>query len=583
MDQQMKSEIRDGMRIDWDVPIEMPDGVVLRADVYRPCGDGKHPVVITYGPYGKGLAFQEGYASTWKTLVEHKPEVLRGSTNKYQQFEVVDPEKWVPKGYVCIRVDSRGAGRSPGFIDCQSPQEDRDLYECIEWAARQPWSNGRVGTCGISYYSVNAWRVAAMRPPHLRAVVAWEGHTDHYREGRRQGGIACSFIKNWMEVLVKPLQHGRGTRGRRSAVTGELVCGPETIDDEVLATRRTASWPNILEHEMADEYYAARSADPSKMEVPLLSAGNWGGQGLHLRGNVEGYLQAGSRQKWLELHGGTHFDEFYSDYGVALQQRFLDHFLKGEDNGWDKTPPVLLNVRHPDKFVGRAEHEWPLARTQWTKFYLDAHNMALVTQPPVVESSVTYPAMGEGLTFMSAPMAEATEITGPSAVKMWLSSETRDADVFVVLRVFDPSGNELHFYGAFDPNTPIAQGWLRASHRKLDVEKSTPWRPYHTHDEKWPLTSGEVVPLDVEIWPTSIVVPKGWRVALTILGRDYDHGLEGPVVTSSVNNTMRGCGPIVHEDEQDRPPDVFGKSYTLHFGRDMPAHVLLPVIPERTP
>ena len=138
----MKSEQRDGMQIDWDARIEMDDGVVLRADVFRPIGGGKHPVILSYGPYAKGLAFQEGYKGNWDRLIKAAPEVLEGSTNAYQVWELVDPEKWVPDGYACVRVDSRGAGRSPGIIDIWSPREAQDIYHCIEWAGTQSWSTG---------------------------------------------------------------------------------------------------------------------------------------------------------------------------------------------------------------------------------------------------------------------------------------------------------------------------------------------------------------------------------------------------------------------------------------------------------
>jgi uncharacterized protein len=155
-----KSEVRDGMRIDWDAPIQMSDGVVLRADVYRPDDDGDYPVIMTHGPYAKGLAFQEGYTYMWPQLERDHPDALEGSTNKYQNWETVDPEKWVPDGYACVRVDSRGAGRSPGYIDIWSPQETQDFAECIEWAGKQAWSNGKVGLLGISYYAINQWQVA---------------------------------------------------------------------------------------------------------------------------------------------------------------------------------------------------------------------------------------------------------------------------------------------------------------------------------------------------------------------------------------------------------------------------------------
>ncbi|MFQ5427044.1 MAG: CocE/NonD family hydrolase, partial [Gaiellales bacterium] len=171
-------EIRDGMRIDWDVPITMDDGLVLRADVFRPIPDGSYAVILSYGPYAKGLAFQEGYVGPWTQMEREHPDVTAGSSNKYQNWEVVDPEKWVPDDYVCVRVDSRGTGRSPGYIDCFSPRETKDFYDCIEWAARQPWSNGKIGLNGISYYAINQWYVASLRPPSLAAMCVWEGAAD---------------------------------------------------------------------------------------------------------------------------------------------------------------------------------------------------------------------------------------------------------------------------------------------------------------------------------------------------------------------------------------------------------------------
>ena len=169
-----RSETRDGMRVDWDVPITMDDGAAMRADVFRPIKEGRHPVILTYGPYAKGLAFQDGYPSAWQRMVEKHPDVAEGSSNLYQSWEVVDPEKWVPHGYACVRVDSRGAGCSPGFIDHFSPRETKDFYDCIEWAGVQPWSNGKVGLNGISYYGINAWHVASLQPPHLAAMCVWE-------------------------------------------------------------------------------------------------------------------------------------------------------------------------------------------------------------------------------------------------------------------------------------------------------------------------------------------------------------------------------------------------------------------------
>jgi predicted acyl esterase len=566
------------MKIDWDVPVVMDDGVTLRADVFRPDAEGRYPAILSYGPYGKGLAFQDGYKTAWELMARDHPDAVAGSSNRYANWEVVDPEKWVPDGYACVRVDSRGAGRSHGYLCHNNARETRDIHLCVEWTAKQPWCSGKVGMNGISYYASNQWRAAASHPPHLAAICVWEGWNDAYRESARHGGIICTFRKNWQDMQVKTVQHGQGERGAKSRVTGDLVCGPETLPPEELERNREDMWEAFLTRPLWGPYYSERSPDLSKVTVPLLSAANWGGQGLHTRGNFEGFVGAGSKQKWLEVHGGSHWAPFYTDYGVALQKRFFDHFLKGEDNGWDQQPRVQLQVRHPgEKFVLRHESEWPLKRTNWTRFYLDPKG-ARLSDKPSGEGSTAYDAMGDGVTFSTAALEKKTEITGPSALKLFVSSSTADADIFAVLRVFDPKGQEVLFQGALDPRTPVGQGWLRASQRKLDPKRSLPYRPFHTHDEKLPLSPGEVVELDVEIWPTCIVVPKGYRVALTVRGKDYEHGGDAASL-SNMKNPMRGCGPFIHDDLADRPPEIFGGKVTLHFGAKHQAYLLLPLIP----
>ena len=577
----MKSETRDGMHVDWDVPIEMDDGLLLRADVFRPVAEGRYPVIMTHGPYAKGLAFQQTFKSMWDRMVAAHPDVPAGSSNKYQNWEVVDPEKWVPDGYVCIRVDSRGAGRSPGIMEVWSPREARDFYDCIEWAAAQLWSNGKVGLDGISYYAMNQWQVASLQPPHLAAICVWEGAADFYRDVYRHGGIVNMMPLRWYPRQVVSVQHGVGERGARSVVTGELVAGPETLSDEELARNRGDLERDVLSHPLDDEYYKARSPDWDKVTVPLLSANNWGGQGLHPRGNCEGYVRAASTQKWLECHGLAHWPHFYTDYGRLLQKRFFDFFLKGEKNGWDRQPPVQLQVRHPgEKFVQRHENEWPLARTQWTKFFLEPGGRSLQREAPAAETSIAFETAGDGATFSTPPLDEPLEITGPVACKLFLSSATSDADVFVVLRVFDLDGKEVTFQGALDPRTPVGQGWLRASHRKLDPALTKPYRPYHTHDEIQPLAPGEIYELDVEIWPTCIVVPRGHRVALTVRGKDYE--FDGPpIVIPHAFYTFTGVGPFFHTHPQDRPAEIFETANTLHFGATRAPYLLLPVIPPK--
>jgi predicted acyl esterase len=579
--EQTRTEVRDGMRIDWHVPIPMDDGIVLDADVYRPMPAGRYPVILSHGLYAKGLSYQEGYAMQWQKMVADHPEILEGSTNKYQAWEVTDPERWVPHGYVIVRVDSRGSGWSPGFMDPLCAREDDDLYQCIEWAGMQPWSNGKVGMLGISYYAINQWRVAAKRPPHLAAIIPWEGFNDFYRDPSYHGGILSEFMKRWAPVQALIVQYGLGAQAKKNPNTGESVTGPITLSDGELAKNRADPHADLLAHPLDDAWHRARSADVSRITTPFLSCANWGGQGLHPRGNFNGFVEAPAKEKWLEVHGESHWSLFSAGYGLDLQRRFFDHFLKGVDNGWDTTPRVMLNVRHPgETFVLRSENEWPLARTQWTKLYLGAATTALSREPSAHAATVEYEALGHGVTF-SMTLERETEITGPIAAKLFVSSSTKDADLFLVVRVFDPQGRELTFFGSTDPNAPIANGWLRASHRRVDPGRSKPYQPYHPHDDVELLTPGDVYECDVEIVPTCIVVPAGWRVALTVRGKDYEYeGEIGDFGKQFVYGT-RGTGGMTHNDPDNRPTDVFGGTVTLYTGGDRDSYLLVPIIPSQ--
>ena len=245
------------MQVEWDVPIPMDDGVALRADVFRPDDDGRYPVIVSCGPYAKGLHFSEGFPGRWSQLTGDHPEVLAGTTSAHANFEMPDPEKWVPDGYVCVRIDSRGAGRSPGHLCLFQERETLDLYECVEWAARQPWSNGKVGLSGISYLAINQWQVATRQPPSLVAMIPWEGAADFYRDATYHGGIRSAFWDVLLEGLIGRVQHGYGDRGFANPNNGELVAGPETLSDEELAANRC-------------DFRAEMRAHP--LDAPLISA-----------------------------------------------------------------------------------------------------------------------------------------------------------------------------------------------------------------------------------------------------------------------------------------------------------------------
>ncbi len=569
-------EVRDGMRIEWDVVIPVQDGHLV-ADVFRPDDDEAHPVLLAAGPYAKGLAFAEGYAHQWTSLVRDHPEVLEGSTGAYQVWEYPDPERWVPEGYVCVRVDTRGTGASPGEVDFFSPQETRDLFECVEWAGTQSWSSGKVGMLGISYLASNQWQVAALRPPHLAAICPWEGASDYYREFTHHGGITSEFMPSWMPCQVATVQYGR-VDAPVNPVNGRRVTGAATVDEQERSKKLIEIGDVLNAHPLCDDFYRDRSADLPNVTVPVLSGANWGGMGLHSRGNFEAFLGVSSEQKWLEVHGLEHWTEFYTSYGLDVQRRFFDHFLKGADNGWDRTARVQLKVRTPDGFVRRDEDEWPLARTRWTRVYLDLVSGALTGTASEVSARASFEARDGALAFRTPPLDEPVEITGPLALKLFVSSSTEDADLFVTVHLFDPDGEEVLFTTAFEPRAPLTQGWLRMSHRALDPSRSLPYRPWHPHDRADPLEPGRIYEADVEIWPTCIVAPAGYSFGVSVAGVDYRHGLPGePPV--AYGREMRGSGPYWHEHPGDRDKPVFGGTTTLHADPDRRPHLLVPVIP----
>jgi predicted acyl esterase len=410
-------------------------------------------------------------------------------------------------------------------------------------------------------------------------MCVWEGASDLYRDGTHHGGILCTFWQHWYDKQVTVVQHGVGERGPRHPQTGEPVAGPETLSEAELAAARVPLGEQIRDQPLDGQFHRDRSANWPEITVPLLTAANWGGQGLHTRGNFEGFTQAASARKWLEVHGLEHWTHFYTDYGVDLQKRFFACFLHGDDSGWRDQPPVQLQVRTLDGFRQRAEREWPLARTDWRRLHLRPGRQELSSEGGAADEHVSYRADGEGITFTAPPAERETEITGPVAARLFVSSSTTDADLFCVLRVFAAGGEEVTFPGAIDPHTPVGQGWLRMSHRKLDPRLSTPYRPYHSHDEIQPITPDEVYQADVEIWPTSVVIPAGYRVALTVRGRDYEVHYPAAPRLGSFKNEMTGCGPFLHDDPVDRPPQLTHSTQTLWHGPSRQSYLLLPVIP----
>lgn len=530
-----------GLIHDKDVAVPVRDGTVLRADVFRPAADGRHPVIMTHGPYGKDIHFEDFNARAYALVDERGP---------YMNWETVNPEWWVPRGYAVVRVDQRGTGRSPGRMALFDPQEFEDFHDAIEWAGVQEWSTGKVGLLGISYYAIGQWHVAALNPPHLAAIVPWEGAVDLHRDWARHGGILSNaFTDAWW-----PRQ-----------ITGNQSVLPPGADNPGRAVEGNADLPAELhEHEFDDEYFQQREADLSRITVPVLSCGNWGGYALHLRGNLEGFLGAGSEHKWLEVHSGNHFTPFYTEESREYQKRFLDRWLKDDHDAWRDEPPVRVYVRTGRGGAFRYEDAWPIPRTRWQRFHLDAAHGALTATAPERPAHTDYPAPDGATTFLTAPFAEDVEVTGPIALHVWVESAETDMDLFATLINIDPSGQEVRFEDASGNRGPVTKGWLRLSHRALDDSRSLPHRPFHSHTGPEPIKPGEPVLASVEIVPTSMVFERGHRLGLVLGAADR------PEPTR-----------FLHNDERDRAVTAAPAVNTVHTGGRHTSYLLLPVIPAK--
>ena len=471
-----------------DVPAKMRDGTTLFADIYRPDSEGKFPVLLLRLPYGKQFISDFG-----------------------------DHEFFVPRGYIVVIQDTRGRFSSEGDF---TPLFDEPLdgYDTVEWAAKLPWSNGKVGLVGVSYYAITQWNVSSLQPPSLTTIVPWEGWADMYRDSVFHGGIFNQgfYGRWWLDVRGKQLLEN--TRADNSAALSEDLIY------------------NFMAHHLDSPWWdeVKSRAQFDKITVPLYSSGNWGGWNHHMRGNVDGYVRSASIYKKLEMHIGGHTDAFYSDEGKHEMLRWYDYWLKDKDTGIMDEPPVKLCIRTSVRECEwRFENEWPLARTQYRRYYLNpeaagvvqgaVHDAMLTATPPSGEGQLTYPTGPEAysrglagqptLTFVTEPMSEDVEITGHSNLVMWVSSETDDMDIFAYLRNMAPDGT-------VETST---RGILRVALRKLNPDLSTPYRPYHSHDEEQKLTPGEIVPVQVEIWATSMVFKAGHRIRLDVQPHDGQH------------------------------------------------------------
>ena len=526
-----RTERAAGMIIDYDVAVPMRDGKKIYIDIYRPQTEGNYPVILGWGPYGKFGRVK--YSALGNTDLNDE------DFNEYTKFEAADPIYWCRHGYIIINADQRGSWYSEGDLTFMSPQEVDDCYDLIEWAGTQSWSNGKVGMHGVSYLAWTQWKVAAANPPHLAAINPWEGVSDFYRELATHGGIPeTSFGPMWQN---------------------SVSYSTTRVEDFVEMERQ---------HPLFDAYWASKNADLSKIKVPALIVASWTDHGLHNRGTIEGFRRIASKDKWLIVHGRKKWWHFYQKENVEKQRQFFNRFLKGIGNHVKDWPKVTLEIRER-YYVGdlRTEKEWPLARTQYSKLFLNAASGKLGKSAFKKHAQAHYGVNDINDKTQNARFEylfeKRTELTGYMKLKLWVQADgSDDMDVFVALEKIDRTGYivPFPFFGNHDDG-PVALGWLRVSHRELDKDKSTPCQPYHKHEREIKLKPGEIVPVEIEIWPSSTLFERGEKLRVVMQGSDiyfYPEEMHTNAHTATVNKGR----------------------HIIHTGGKYDSHLLVPVIPQ---
>ncbi len=478
---------------DWDVPITMRDGAVLRANVFRPSHGRPAPVIMTATPYGKDRIpanTRSGYGKHLQSRFLPQPRTI--STSQWTGWESPDPAFWVPKGFVVINVDLRGGGTSDGPGDLFSDEEALDYAELIEWAGTQAWSTGRVALDGVGYIAIAQYKVAVLKPKHLAAIVPWEGFSDMYRDFARPGGIR----EDGFSILWSNLT-GAKTRMRSSMRDG------------------------IVAHTELDAWYKERTPNIDAIEVPMLVCGSFSDSNLHTRGAFEVFRRAPSEQKWLYTHRDGKWTGYYAAEALAYRLSFYNYILKDEDDGFSQRPRVRLVVheRGADPVTVEDVSQWPPSDVKWRSLALDASTSSILeTGSPKGDASQRFDTHGESLRF-DLVVGEDTDIVGPMALELHIElQDCEDASLFVgVHKVHE--GYEDTFEGSFGyPHDMVSKGWLRVAHRELEPTLSSPERPTHKHDRAVPLPQGKIVPVQIALREHSTRFKKGDVLQVEIRG-----------------------------------------------------------------
>ena len=464
-----------------DVPIRLRDGVTIYADVFRPVGDEACPALLAWSPYGKEIGGQ------MLDDVPMRSGVPLSATSGLEKFEGPDPAYWVAHGYAIVNPDKRGAYMSEGNLLYWGHEDALDGCDVIDWIASQKWSNGKVGMTGNSWLTVSQWFIAAERPEHLAAIAPWEGFCDHYRESGTRGGIPAP---EFSEMIAETFASAHGM-----------------LEDQPRM---------IVERPFMCDYWEDKAARVENIEIPAYVVASYTNS-VHTHGSFAGFRRMASKEKWLRVHNTSEWFDYYTPENVEDLRRFFDHYLKGIDNGWEQTPRVRLSVLNPGgtDIVGRAEEDFPLARTQYHKLYLSAADSALLTSLPADQAVSEYQSdSARHEATYRYRMERPTEITGYMKLHLWVSAPDHDdMDLAVRVEKLSRDGQPLPDRTG---NLIAATGLMRVSMRQLDETRSTEAEPYYTFTTEQKLKPGEIVPVEIEIWPMGLYFDEGEILQLTV-------------------------------------------------------------------
>ncbi len=488
-----------------DVAVPLRDGTRIFVDVFRPVGDTAAPVLVAWSPFGKqgGVIVLDD--------IPQRAGVPQDWLSGLEMFEGPDPAFWCAHGYAVVNVDARGAFSSEGDIHFWGRREGKDGYDLVEWIARQPWSNGKVGLTGNSWLAIAQWFIAAEAPPHLAAIAPWEGWTDFYRYDVVRGGIP-DFGFN---------EH-----------TTEILAGGGRVEDVPEMVRR---------HPLMNAYWQDKIPLLENIDMPAYVVGSWTNL-IHGMGTFDGFMNIASNEKWLRVHNTHEWTDYYTQ--VDDLRRFFDCYLGGVANDWGQTPRVRLAVLDPGRrdVVDRPEREFPLTRTQYHHLHLDAADRSMSDRPVGDEATAVY-CCDDGVDQLAFchRFERDVELTGYFSLKLWVEAlDTDDTDVYVEVRKLHKNGRRAVARNITPPDPAVAKelerlyragkaqfgmmffsgakGMLRASHRATDPTRSLPGRPFHTHDLVQKLKPGEIAPLDIQIWPLGMKWRAGEQVQVIVAG-----------------------------------------------------------------